>query len=102
MQQCTEGWHRTDEPEHHAVQQVGEDQADGEQQDPEDADRRVRSTRRRQDAPDLPRVPQEDRTVGRVFATPDGRVVNVEGSATDAELEGVGKDGTFAHTNHYA
>ena len=73
MQQCTEGWHRTDEPEHHAVQQVGEDQADGEQQDPEDADRRVRSTRRRQDAPDLPRVPQEDRTVGRVFATPDGR-----------------------------
>jgi isopenicillin-N N-acyltransferase like protein len=37
-----------------------------------------------------------------VFATPDGRVVNVEGSATDAELEGVGDRGTFAHTNHYA
>lgn len=37
-----------------------------------------------------------------VFATPDGRVVNVEGSATDAELEGVGERGTFAHTNHYA
>ncbi len=33
----------------------------------------MRSTRRRQDAPDLPRVPLEDRTVGRVFATPDGR-----------------------------
>ena len=37
-----------------------------------------------------------------VFATPDGRVVNVEGSATDAELEGVGERGTLAHTNHYA
>ena len=37
-----------------------------------------------------------------VFATPDGRVVNVEGSATDAELDGVGERGTFAHTNHYA
>ena len=34
--------------------------------------RRVRSTRRRQDAPDLPRVPQEDRTVGRTFTAPDG------------------------------
>ena len=37
-----------------------------------------------------------------VFATPDGRVVNVEGSATDAELERMGEGGTFAHTNHYA
>jgi isopenicillin-N N-acyltransferase-like protein len=37
-----------------------------------------------------------------VFATPDGRVVNVEGSATDAEMEGLGEGGTFAHTNHYA
>lgn len=74
MQQCTEGWHRTDEPEHRAPQ-LDEDQADvDEDQDAdEDADRRVRSTRRRQDAPDLPRMPQEDRTVGRVFATPDGR-----------------------------
>ncbi len=36
--------------------------------------RRVRSTRRRQDAPDLPRVPPEDRTVGRTFTAPDGTV----------------------------
>ena len=35
--------------------------------------RRVRSTRRRQDAPDLPRVAVEDRTVGQVFTAPDGR-----------------------------
>jgi hypothetical protein len=33
----------------------------------------VRSTRRRDDAPDLPRVPMEARTVGRTFLTPDGR-----------------------------
>ena len=32
--------------------------------------RRVRSTRRRQDAPDLPRVPLEDRTVGRGVPPP--------------------------------
>ncbi len=33
----------------------------------------MRSTRRRQDAADLPRVPVEDRTVGRVFTAPDGQ-----------------------------
>lgn len=34
--------------------------------------RRVRSTRRRQDAPDLPRRTVENRTVGRVFPAGDG------------------------------
>jgi hypothetical protein len=34
--------------------------------------RRVRSTRRRQDAPDLPRRPVEPRTVGRQYQAPDG------------------------------
>jgi hypothetical protein len=37
------------------------------------SDRRVRSTRRRQDAPDLPRMPIEDRTIGRVYTAPNGR-----------------------------
>jgi hypothetical protein len=37
-----------------------------------------------------------------VFATPDGHVTNVEGSATDAVLEGLDARGHFAHTNHYA
>lgn len=37
-----------------------------------------------------------------IFAWPDGRVVDVEGSATDAELEGLDERGTYAHTNHYA
>ena len=85
MQQCAEGWHRTDEPEHHTSDdQAGEqNEQDGDDQDQdgddqavdegEDGGRRVRSTRRRQDAPDLPRVTPEDRTVGRVFRSPDGR-----------------------------
>lgn len=34
---------------------------------------RRRSTRRRPDFPDLPRMRAEDRTIGRVFVTPDGR-----------------------------
>jgi hypothetical protein len=37
------------------------------------ASRRVRSTRRRQDAPDLPRKPVENRTVGHAYQTPDGK-----------------------------
>src|SRR5690606_24261856 len=36
--------------------------------------RRVRSTRRRQDAPDLPRKPVRPYTVGREYQAPDGRV----------------------------
>ena len=82
IQQCAEGWHRTDEPEHTDQlqtddDQAGDDQADDDQPDPDgesdSGERRVRSTRRRDDAADLPRVPVEDRTVGRAFVTPDGR-----------------------------
>ncbi len=36
--------------------------------------RRTRSTRRRQDAPDLPRLPVDRRTVGRTFTGSDGTV----------------------------
>ena len=45
--------------------------------------------------------PDRSSSYNTVFATPDGRLVNVEGSATDAELEGLGASGRFAHTNHY-
>jgi hypothetical protein len=69
MQQCREGWHLDTEPEHHPA----DDDLDGEDDGDETGDRRVRSTRRRQDAPELPRVPMEDRTIGRVFTAPDGR-----------------------------
>jgi Replication initiator protein, pSAM2 len=66
IQQCREGWHLDTEPEH---QDPDDDQADdehdGQADDDLDPDRRVRSTRRRQDVPDLPRLPMEDRTIGR-------------------------------------
>ena len=71
MHQCQEGWHRTDEPESTPPTESPSDELP--QSEDEASDRQVRSTRRRQDAADLPRVPQEDRTVGRVFAAPDGR-----------------------------
>ncbi len=35
--------------------------------------RRARSTRRRQDAPDLPKRPVSDHTIGRIYESPDGR-----------------------------
>jgi hypothetical protein len=73
MQQCAEGWHRDHEPD--PPQPDGDqnldDRADNDV-DESAEDRRVRSTRRRQDAPDLPRVPLEDRTVGQVFTAPNG------------------------------
>ncbi|WP_440070395.1 replication initiator [Streptosporangium sp. OZ121] len=38
------------------------------------APKRSRSTRRRQDAPDLPKRAKQDTTLGRTFIAPDGRV----------------------------
>ena len=40
--------------------------------DNRDRPRRTRSTRRRQDAPGLPRLPVDKRTVGRAYVAPDG------------------------------
>jgi hypothetical protein len=51
-----------------------DDGAAGEDQAGDDRPRRVRSTRRRQDAPDLPRQKVQPRTVGRVYTAPDGTV----------------------------
>jgi hypothetical protein len=87
MQQCTEGWHRDTEPDQpdqdhdqddpEAVDTFvsnDEDQDDDSASDDQvERSRRVRSTRRRQDVPNLPRVPVEDRTVGQLFVAPDGR-----------------------------
>src|SRR5690349_7040732 len=92
MQQCAEGWHRPDEPEDPPPADPDVDQDDelddelddgrGDESDDQDdhqdddqvrdpGDRRVRSTRRRQDA-DLPRLPMAARTVGRTFRAPSG------------------------------
>ena len=68
MHQCREGWHLSEEPERVRPRSGEPDEEELK------ADRRVRSTRRRQDAPDLPRRRVEDRTVGRAFVAPNGRV----------------------------
>jgi Replication initiator protein, pSAM2 len=75
MHQCREGWHLTEEPQRHTAGSGNdEDQPDDNAvPDDEDTERRVRSTRRREDAPDLPRLPVEDRTIGHAFVAPDGK-----------------------------
>ncbi|MEU7679728.1 replication initiator [Micromonospora taraxaci] len=81
MQQCREGWHRDDEiptvegeaAEHSDDADAVEDEDQVEEEPTDEPTRRVRSTRRRQDAPDLPRVPMDNRTVGSTFTAPNGR-----------------------------
>lgn len=75
MTQCREGWHLADDPQDHPAVDASPDEA---VTDPDPGDepsagpRRVRSTRRRQDAPDLPRLPMDATTVGKTFTAPDG------------------------------
>ncbi|RJS46555.1 replication initiator [Nocardioides cavernaquae] len=76
IQQCREGWHREDEPEFDASEDQTEDTEesdDVEPEDPEEVTRRVRSTRRRQDVADLPRLQMTERTVGRAMMSPSGK-----------------------------
>ena len=61
MHQAREGWHLTEEPQLPPVTRTAPVQ------------RRVRSTRRRQDAPDLPAQQIAAVTVGRTFEAPDGK-----------------------------
>lgn len=68
MQQCREGWHLDEEPKR---PEPDEDSGGGENHPAQS--RRVRSTRRRRDTPNLPQAPREQRTVGRAFTTPSGR-----------------------------
>jgi hypothetical protein len=71
IQQCREGWHLDTEPEHEAAPPAPV--AEDDQGEEDESQRRVRSTRRRPDVPDLPRQPMEDRTIGRVYTAPNGR-----------------------------
>jgi hypothetical protein len=45
--------------------------------------------------------PDRASSYNQVLASSDGRAVNLEGSATDAEVTGPSERGTFAHTNNY-
>jgi len=78
MQQCREGWHKTEETLPPPLEPDDPDDHDDPEpdDDPGDADepsRRVRSTRRRQDAPDLPRMPVEHRSIGKAFVGNNGQ-----------------------------
>ncbi|MFC8503813.1 replication initiator [Pedococcus sp. NPDC057267] len=73
MHQCREGWHLTDDPlppqpDHGDEGDIdGDTEGDTDMSPDEEADRRVRSTRRRDDVPDLPTVAAEHCSVGRTF-----------------------------------
>jgi hypothetical protein len=74
MQQCSEGWHLTDEPQRTSSDELDDDQDEDEDQDDDDqGSKRVRSTRRRQDMPELPRMRVDPRTVGQVFTAGSGK-----------------------------
>ncbi|TDE12699.1 replication initiation protein [Jiangella asiatica] len=74
IQQCREGWHLDhDPPRPEPDNQDDEPENDGQADEYEDTGRRVRSTRRRQDAPNIPRLEVSDRTTGRIFEAPDGK-----------------------------
>ena len=95
MQQCREGWHLDHEPQLDRPDPEPDDDA------PDDSDddrppRRTRSTRHRQDAPDLPRLPVEQRTVGKAFTTPSGKTYRPSMflTVTLPSYGRVGKDGT--------
>ncbi|HSL11439.1 MAG TPA: C45 family peptidase [Actinomycetota bacterium] len=45
--------------------------------------------------------PDRASSYNNVLTSADGRVANVEGSATDAEITGLDDRGHLAHTNHY-
>lgn len=77
IQQCMEGWHLDHEPESvDAGPAVDAEEVDddGKAVEGEESGRRTRSTRRRDDMPDLPRVPQEDRTIGQAFEGRGGKI----------------------------
>ena len=45
--------------------------------------------------------PDRASSYNTVYATPDGQVANIEGSATNAEITGLNESGFMVHTNHY-
>jgi hypothetical protein len=65
--------------------------------------RRKRSTRRRQDAPDLPRRKVDSRTIGRTYASPEGKTYRPSMflTLTCDSYGKVGEDGTPADPGSY-
>ncbi|MGH8894140.1 MAG: replication initiator [Actinomycetes bacterium] len=67
MQQCREGWHLTDDP---LPTEPEDEPDDGDDPDGEPGERRVRSTRRIDGFPDLPKVQPDHTSIGRTFTDP--------------------------------
>jgi hypothetical protein len=63
----------------------------------------VRSTRRREDVPDLPKIPMSERTVGTTFTAPDGKTYRPSMflTLTLPSYGRVRKDGTPVDPNSY-
>ncbi|GAA1669016.1 hypothetical protein GCM10009745_09340 [Kribbella yunnanensis] len=107
MQQCREGWHRDDEiPADDQADDLSaelSENGDEDQADDTESARRTRSTRRRQDAPDLPKVPMDNRTVGTAFTTPDGKTYRPSMflTLTLPSYGRVGSDGTPINPGTY-
>jgi hypothetical protein len=70
---------------------------------PRRSERRHRSTRRRQDAPPLPKRPVDPRTVGKTYTTPDGKTFrpSLFVTLTCPSYGRVKKDGTPADPGSY-
>ena len=64
MQQCREGWHLTDDP---LPDDIESSEKSDDESEPSEGDRRIRSTKRIEGFPDLPKVPVEHVSVGRTF-----------------------------------
>jgi hypothetical protein len=62
---------------------------------------RVRSTRRLTDVPDLPRLPVDNRTLGRTFEGRDGQVFQLSLFLTLDSYGRVREDGTPVHLDGY-
>ena len=71
--------------------------------DPDRPQRRHRSTRRRQDTPDLPRRKISPRTVGKTYTAPDGKTFrpSMFVTLTCPSYGRVGEDGTPANPSSY-
>ncbi len=117
IQQCREGWHLTEDPIPPDQPDNPDDDQDDDDPDDQDDDhddqdqdedagelsRRVRSTRRRQDAPDLPRRPVEARSVGQAYETPNGKTYQPSTFLT-VTMDSYGpvlEDGTPCHPETY-
>ncbi|HUZ54418.1 MAG TPA: replication initiator [Streptosporangiaceae bacterium] len=70
---------------------------------PKRPERRHRSTRRRQDAPDLPRRAVAPRTIGKTYTTPDGKTFRPSMfiTLTCDSYGKIGADGTPVHPDAY-